>query len=86
MQPFGLKSFHPTTTLRQEIFRPAFLKSNFILQVLSVFPADTPLARFCHIDPNSVNVEDEGLREKVMVAIHAARACIVVQGEDLVSK
>ncbi len=45
--------------------------------VLSVYPEDTPLSSFCRIDPNSVTVEDEALREKVMVAIHAARAAVI---------
>ena len=30
--------------------------------------------QFCRICPNSVNIEDENIREKVMIAIHAARA------------
>ena len=32
------------------------------------------------IDPNSVGVEDEALRGKVMVAIHAARAAVLAGG------
>ena len=32
------------------------------------------------IDPNSVCVEDEALRGKVMVAIHAARAAVLAGG------
>ena len=39
-----------------------------------VFPGDMLLSKFCQIDPNTINVEDETLRVKVMVAIHAARA------------
>jgi hypothetical protein len=35
------------------------------------------LSKFCQLDPNMINVEDETLRVKVMVAIHAARACEV---------
>ena len=44
--------------------------------VASVEPPSLPpqLSSFCLIDPNSVSVEDEALRGKVMVAIHAARA------------
>ena len=38
------------------------------------FDEDMPLAKFCRISPNSVHIESEGLREKVMLAIHAARA------------
>ena len=32
------------------------------------------LLQFCRICPNSVTIEDENMRAKVMVAIHAARA------------
>jgi hypothetical protein len=42
--------------------------------VLEVFPGDLLLSKFCQLDPNTINVEDETLRVKVMVAIHAARA------------
>lgn len=42
--------------------------------MIQVFPGDMPLSKFCQIDPNTINVEDETLRVKVMVAIHAARA------------
>ena len=45
--------------------------------VLEVFPGDLLLSKFCQLDPNTINVEDETLRVKVMVAIHAARACEV---------
>ena len=41
---------------------------------VQVFPGDMLLSKFCQIDPNTINVEDETLRVKVMVAIHAARA------------
>ena len=30
--------------------------------------------QFCQICPNSVDIEDESIRSKVMIAIHAARA------------
>ena len=49
--------------------------------VLKVYPADMPLLTFCHIDPNTINIEDEFLREKVIVALHAARACCVMNFE-----
>ena len=51
-----------------------FVRPKHLGVVLSVYPADMPLNKFCQIDPNSVTVEDEFVREKVMVAIHAARA------------
>ena len=38
------------------------------------------LSTFCLVDPNSVGVEDEALRGKVMVAIHAARAAVLAGG------
>ena len=45
--------------------------------VLQVYPQDMPLLTFCQIDPNTITIEDETLREKVIVALHAARACCV---------
>jgi hypothetical protein len=48
-----------------------------ILYFFKVFPGDMLLSKFCQLDPNMINVEDETLRVKVMVAIHAARACEV---------
>ena len=42
--------------------------------VLEVYPADMSLVKFCQLSPNSVNIEDDGVREKVVLAIHAARA------------
>ena len=49
--------------------------------VLKVYPADMPLLTFCHIDPNTITIEEEPLREKVIVALHAARACCVMNVE-----
>ena len=45
--------------------------------VLQIYPQDMPLLTFCQIDPNTITIEDETLREKVIVALHAARACCV---------
>ena len=42
--------------------------------VLDVYAGDMPLVKFCQLSPNSVTIEEETLREKVMIAIHAARA------------
>ena len=42
--------------------------------VLRVYPAEMSLVKFCQLSPNSVNIEDDGVREKVVLAIHAARA------------
>ena len=58
-----------------------FVQPRRLEAVLAVFPPDTPLSLFCSIDPNAVQVEDEILREKVMMAIHAARAYLVAQME-----
>ena len=52
-----------------------FVRPRKLDLVLKVYPADMPLLTFCHIDPNTIAIEDETLREKVIVALHAARAC-----------
>lgn len=51
-----------------------FVRPRKLDLVLQAFPPETPLVKFCGLSPNSVSIEDEALREKVMVAIHAARA------------
>ena len=54
-----------------------FVRPRKLDMVLKVFPEDMPLLTFCQIDPNTINIEEETLREKVIVALHAARACCV---------
>ena len=54
-----------------------FVRPRKLDLVLQVYPQDMPLLTFCQIDPNTINIEDEALREKVIVALHAARACCV---------
>ena len=58
-----------------------FVRPRKLDMVLKVYPADMPLLTFCHIDPNTITIEDEALREKVIVALHAARACCVMNFE-----
>ena len=54
-----------------------FVRPRKLDLVLKVYPEDMPLLTFCQMDPNTINIEDEHLREKVIVALHAARACCV---------
>ena len=54
-----------------------FVRPRKLDLVLKVYPEDMPLLTFCQMDPNTINIEDETLREKVIVALHAARACCV---------
>ena len=54
-----------------------FVRPRKLDLVLKVYPEDMPLLTFCQMDPNTINIEDELLREKVIVALHAARACCV---------
>ena len=49
---------------------------NDLSAVLEVFPLDMPFLTFCKLDPNSISVEHEALREKVILSIHAARASL----------
>ena len=58
-----------------------FVRPRKLDMVLQVYPADMPLLTFCHIDPNTITIEEEALREKVIVALHAARACCVMNCE-----
>ena len=53
--------------------------NNDLSGVLEVFPSDMPFFTFCKLDPNSVTVENESLREKVILAIHAARASLTTK-------
>lgn len=54
-----------------------FVRPRKLDMVLKVYPEDMPLLTFCQMDPNTINIEEEPLREKVIVALHAARACCV---------
>ena len=54
-----------------------FVRPRKLDMVLKVYPEDMPLLTFCQMDPNTINIEEESLREKVIVALHAARACCV---------
>ena len=54
-----------------------FVRPRKLEMVLQVYPQDMPLLTFCQIDPNTINIEEESLREKVIVALHAARACCI---------
>jgi hypothetical protein len=49
--------------------------------VLRLFPSDMPVAKLALLDPNAICVEDEALRGKAVVAIHAARAATCVAFE-----
>jgi len=52
-----------------------FLKRPYLLETNGKLIQGIELyTKFCQLDPNTINVEDETLRVKVMVAIHAARA------------
>ena len=63
-----------------------FVRPRKLDLVLRVFPEDMPLLTFCQMDPNNINIEEEALREKVIVALHAARAsCYVNTSVDQVS-
>nr|XP_040574556.1 uncharacterized protein LOC121123500 [Lepeophtheirus salmonis] len=62
-----------------------FLRPRKLEEVLTVYPGDMLLHKFCQLDPNNVNVEDESLREKIVFAIHAAKAFQISEEEVLLT-
>ena len=60
-----------------------FVRPRKLDLVLRVFPEDMPLLTFCQMDPNNINIEEEALREKVIVALHAARASCYVNADQV---
>ena len=73
-RPFQSCQLFLPPTSRQSSLAEFVRKKPEFRQILSLFPADTPLVSFCKTDPNSINVDDEELREKAVLAIHTARA------------